>query len=111
LTLAFDSESLRLLCEDEDIAIVRLGADVSSKLHARLADLSAAKEINELLAGKPAINEDNLNEYKIELSNVWRLIFCSNHVKPPLDKKDNIDWSHVTRIKILRIQNLHESIN
>ena len=99
---------LRATCEIEDTAINAYGWEFTENLHRRLADLRAAKSPNSLPVGNPNKLDDFDNQFKLDLYNGYRLIFCSNHVKHPLLKSGKIDWSKVIRIKILAIEKSHE---
>jgi proteic killer suppression protein len=108
LEIAFAERSDRQLCENEAIAERKLGDKVADKLKRRLADLRAATSVKDIVAGKPQVL---LGKYKhqiaVELCDGYHLVFCANHNTNPLLKSDEIDWSCVSRIKILRIEILH----
>ena len=109
MELAFLNKELRELCEDEDIAIVQLGVVIAKELQSRLADLAAATSVNDLLTGRPkAIENQAWPSYKIDLANGFRLVFCANHVKAPVNQNGTIDWSRVNHIKILQIEETNE---
>lgn len=108
--MAFNSKELRVLCEDEDTAMARLGALVSPKLHARLADMDAARNVFELVAGNPSVVENDAEKYRIDIVEGWQIIFCSNHVNAPVNAENLINWSQVNRVKILELKNSNESI-
>jgi proteic killer suppression protein len=105
LEIAFAEKSDRQLCENEAIAVRKLGIKVAEKLKRRLADLRAATSVKDIVAGKPqALFEKYKHQIAVELCDGYRLIFCSNHNTNPLLESDEIDWSRVSRIKILRIE-------
>lgn len=105
LELAFDSKELRSICESEDYAKQQLSALVVEALKHRLADLRAAISIKDLIAGKirPLDNADQ--RIIVDLCEGYQLIFCANHPRNPLLESGNLDWSRVSRIKILGIKN------
>jgi hypothetical protein len=35
----------------------------------------------------------------------YRIVFCANHNSIPTLKPNRVDWSKVSRVKILRIEN------
>ena len=105
MVISFDDKEIRTICEDSDVAHVKLGSSVAISLQTRLSELIVADTVKDLPAGDPG----ELNDlcYKIELSEGNRLVFCSNHVKPPtIDGK--INWAQVTRIKILKIERYND---
>lgn len=106
LRIAFDTQSIRQICEQEETAVNLLGADLARKLTNRLADLSAARTVRELIAGRPR-PLDGTDEYAVDIGDNYRLIFAANHVKNPAFSSCAIDWSKVRQIKILRIEGVH----
>jgi plasmid maintenance system killer protein len=108
LEISFQDRSIRTLCEDPDAASIRFGQAVAKDLMSRLADIDATDFIEDLVVGNPGeLKEDNLYNYKVELGEGYRLIFCCNHVKNiPLTENGSIDWKRVTRIKILKIEKI-----
>ena len=106
LDLAFDSKSLRTICENEDEAIREYGQTVTETLKHRLADLMAAMSVNDLLVGHPRVLEGGKDDQNmlIELGNDYQIILCANHPDNPVTENKKIDWSKVSRVKILRIE-------
>lgn len=104
MELAFTTRSLRLLCESKTKANKELGEETAEKFIRRLADLRAAICINDLVAGNPReLNHSSEQQFAINISDDLNIIFCANHNTNPLLKCSKIDWSKVTRIKILKI--------
>lgn len=102
MVVAFENIEIRMLCENESIALEKFG---STKLHDRLADLFAANTVRDLLLGNPEETEFmSLNAFKIDIEEGQSLYFVSNHVKTPYLKDGNINWDEVKRIKIIAIQ-------
>ena len=105
MELAFESESLRTLCESETDAKRELGPAVAEILRHRLADLRAAASVNDLLAGRPRFTDDADQEYIIvDLYDGYRLVLAANHPKNPLTETGRLDWTRVSRIKVLWIE-------
>lgn len=108
LEIAFAEKSDRQLCENEAIAVRKLGAKLADKLKRRLADLRAATSVKDIVAGKPQVLfGKHKHQIAVELCDGYCLLFCANHNVNPLLESDEIDWSRVSRIKILRIENLY----
>lgn len=103
--MAFIDKSIRAYCEDNEIATKKYGIDVSDKLKARLADLRAVKNVGEVWVGDPKFfKENDLFCVSLNLNNGYTLKFCPNHTKNPINEFGEINWSMVTRIKILSIE-------
>ncbi|MDB5132842.1 MAG: putative killer suppression protein HigA [Mucilaginibacter sp.] len=93
-----------MICENEEKAKEDLGEATADKLKSRLADLLAAKNVNELFAGFPEeITFQSQPSYKLDLIEKYQIIFCSNHNKTPLLSSGNVDWNNVSYIKIQAI--------
>ena len=108
MELAFDSKELRSICESEEDAKQQLNSFVVESLKHRLADLRAAISIKDLVAGKIRPLDNSDQQMVADLSDGYQLIFCANHPKNPLLESGNLDWSRVSRIKILGIKNNYE---
>lgn len=105
MQLAFDSESLRSICENDADARRELGEAVAEVLQRRLADLCAANSIYELPVGQPQIiNVEGYQYVSIDLCEGYQVIFCSNHPRQPVTASGALDWTQVSRIRILRIE-------
>ena len=108
MEFAFENKLLRGLCENEPQAQRILGANVASKLKHRLADMEVAQCVTELVAGKPReLDGVRRGQISVDMCDGYRIIFCANHNNIPLMVSGSVDWSKVTRIKILNID-LHD---
>lgn len=105
LEFAFQSPSLRAICEREAEAKRVLPPAVVEKLKHRLADLRAAKSVHDIFAlpGKPAVLADSMESIVISLGDGYILLFCANHVANPKSPTGQMEWAQVTRVKILKV--------
>lgn len=103
MELAFESKSLRVICESEAQAKLELGASVAEILKHRLADLRAATSSKDLVAGNPRVTADGQHMI-IDVGDAHRIVFKANHVNCPTTNTKEVDWARVSRIKILRIE-------
>jgi toxin HigB-1 len=105
MQLAFATKSLREICESAEKAKRELGSKVSDKLKHRLADLRAAISVHDLVAGHPRkLDETYQRKIVMQLGAGYRLVFCANHAVLPKLESGKIDWSKVSRVKLLRIE-------
>ncbi len=105
MELAFDKKSLREVCENEDKAKRDLGVRVAERLKRRLADLRAATCVKDLVAGQPReLDGADHRHITIDLCEDYRIVFCANHTATPMLESGDVDWSRVSRVKILRIE-------
>jgi hypothetical protein len=105
LELAFDSRTLRTICESETAAKRQLGTKVAETLKHRLGDLRAATATNEVIVGQPRLLDAANELMVIDLGDGYRMIFCANHPKNPISETGTLDWTRVSRVKILRVDN------
>lgn len=103
MELAFDSRALRTMCESETVAKRNLGTKVAETLKHRLGDLRAATSINEVIVGQPRLLD--AEQMVIDLCDGYHIIFSANHPKKPISEDGALDWTKVSRVKILRIDN------
>jgi hypothetical protein len=105
LELAFESKLLRALCEQEIKAKKELGEDTANALRRRIADLRAASSVEDLLVGRPRFNSDDGEEHLIlDLGSAHTITVAANHVKNPVTASGNLDWSKISRVKIVKIE-------
>ena len=104
MELAFRTKKIRQLCEDENQAKKILGNKNAEILKHRLADLCAATNIYDMITGNPRVFEGkNEQQYKIDISSKISINFCANHINNPMLKSGKINWSKISRIKIMMI--------
>ena len=104
MELAFESMHLRSICENEANAKDELGAEVAEVLKRRLADLRAARSINDLITGNPRIrNVGHIEHLVVDLRDGSYIILEANHPKNPLTETGKLDWPKVSRIKVTYI--------
>jgi hypothetical protein len=101
LELSFLNIELRHICEDESVAIKEFGPEIALQLQRRLVDLDVAKYVAELPVGNPG--KLGGERYKVDVLGNVRIIFSPNPIKIPRDANRQVDWSRVSRIKILEI--------
>jgi hypothetical protein len=101
LDLAFATEALRDICESEAIAKKRLGARVAEGLKRRLSDFQSIDNLDELPLSRPKKSGNNLT---FDLPDRWQLVVTSGHSENSMLTSRKIDWSQVSRLKILKIE-------
>ncbi len=108
LELAFETQELRAICEGEAEARRKLGDAVAEILKHRLADLRSVGSVEDMPAGQPRVLEGSGGRLvSLDLGGGNQLVIGCNHIKPPVTDVGDIDWSRVTRIKILGVEMQH----
>lgn len=109
MEISFDTIPLRTLCEDPKVADANYKPAVAATLRNRLADLDAAATVSDLPpVGNPrSLLVDEQARYVLDLTSSYALHFCSAHVKTPRLTTGEVDWSKVSRIKLLAITKGH----
>ena len=102
--LAFETRLLRTICEREIESRRRLGNPVADALQHRLADLRAAASVSDLVAGSPRMEaHGEIERLVIGLADDQEVVLEPNHRQNPVNETGMLDWSAVTRVKIVRI--------
>jgi len=104
LELAFSTKALRAVCESEERALREFGVELASILKRRLADLRAAANATDLVAGNPRPAPHSKEELMLDLADGLTVFLAANHAAIPRLRSGNIDWSNVSRVKLLRIE-------
>jgi hypothetical protein len=77
------------------------GQDVAEALHARLADLWAARNVAELPLWLPA--NEKANRFTVPVSQGTELVLESNHAADRTEKA-SIHWEKVSRVQLLEVK-------
>ncbi len=109
MELAFESRTLRTVCESETSAQRELGPTVAEVLKHRLADLRAATSINDLVAGNPRLSDGGDDQHLIiDLASGYNIVLGANHPKNPLTEAGRLNWAMISRVKLLWIGSNHD---
>lgn len=86
-----------------------LGTAGAKKLRARLADIDAADNVRELVAGRPhPLTGNRSGQFALDLHKGCRLVFEPLELPPPELDAGGIDWSRVRRVRIIEIGDYHD---
>jgi plasmid maintenance system killer protein len=102
LELSFDKKLLREFCENSSKANKKFGTDAANELRLRIADLRAATSVQDLVVGNPRATAEG--QIELDAGTHLRIIFCANHNTVPKLDSGAVDWSRVSRVKILGIE-------
>ena len=109
MEIRFGNRKLRELCEKRARAERRLGPASARKLRARLSDLEAADCVAELHAGRPhALTGGRKEQLALDLAGGLRLVLSADEEPCPRHADGGVDWSRVTAIRIVSIEDYHD---
>ena len=109
LEIKFKDKTLQALCEKQQVAVQKLGSACAHKLRTRLADLTAASRVSDLVAGHPhPLSGDLHGQFALKLTGGWRLVFAPANDPVPRRDDASIDWSAVTIVRIEYIGDYHD---
>lgn len=108
MKITFKNGKIQKLCEQQAIAQRELGQNCAKKLRSRLADLSAAISVQELVAGNPhPLKGDRYRQFALSLQGGVRLVFEPANDPVPSTKDGSINWANVSEICIVFIGDYH----
>lgn len=94
MDITFGDRQLQKLCEQQNLAQRKLGANCAKKLKTQLAILRAAICVTELVIGHPhPLKGDRAGEFAVNLEGGKRLVFKPDNDPIPLSEDGSIDWS------------------
>lgn len=109
MDIDYDTTKLKKLCLARKEADKKLGPNSGKKLRTRLADIEAASNVSELIAGRPhPYTGDKAGRFSLDLHGGDRLLFVPLKKPPPTKDDGGIDWSKVESILIVFIGDPHE---
>ena len=107
MEISFKDRKLQEICQSSKLMKKKYG-DLSRKLQARLADLSAADNVLEIPVGRPhPLMYGRREQYAVDLTNMIRLIFEAANEPIPRNSDGTVDWKRVTMIRIVEIEDYH----
>lgn len=90
---------------------VAFGKPLAERLQQRLAELRAADTLEDISRLPPArcheLSQDRKGQLAIDLVHPKRLIFEPDHNPLPYKSDGGLDWSNVTRIRVIEIIDYH----
>ena len=109
MEISFASPKLKALCEKHAEMQKALGGACARKLRSRLADLTAARNVGELTAGRPhPLKGNRAGQFALDLEGGRRLVFEPADDPLPRHEDGAIDWSTVTKVQIVFIGDYHD---
>jgi plasmid maintenance system killer protein len=110
LEVTFESNKLERICEDEKSMVRRFGPKQAKRLMLRLDDLLSADTLEDLRnnPGRYHPLKGNWSGHiSVDLVHPYRLIFRPTADPPPVDPGGGLDWSKVTAVTIVKVEDTH----
>lgn len=112
MDIVFKNDKLAKEFNDERALLRNRGQRQGKLIMLRLAELRAAETLAIMRAVPRArcheLKGDRKRELSVDLDHPYRLIFVPEHDPIPALPDGGLDWSKVTRIKILGVEDTHE---
>lgn len=111
MEITFISRKLQKVCNSEKEMRARFGKPLAERLQQRLAELRAADTLDDIRRLPPArcheLSQNRKGQLAVDLVHPKRLIFEPDHNPVPRKPDGGLDWSHVTRIRVIEIIDYH----
>ncbi len=92
---------------EHKIAVKELGADSAGKLQHRYSDLLAAKNVADLVFGRPhPLKGERKGQFALDLAGGRRMAF--EPAPPPPLRDGGIDWTRVSEVIIVFLGDYHD---
>ena len=111
MELSFANRKLAKEMADEKIILRGYGADNGRRICQRLAQLMAAPNL-ETLRTLPQmraheLTADRAGQISVDVRHPYRLLLAPDHDEVPRKPDGGLDWTRVTNVKILGIEDTH----
>src|SRR3954465_2870611 len=110
MEILFATPQLRNLVSDFRMLQRKYGVETARKIQRRLDDLRAATCLQDLYRGPGRLHElvgDRKGQLAMEITGGLRLVLESANEPPPRKLVGGLDWSRVTQVRILDIEDYH----
>jgi proteic killer suppression protein len=111
MDIVFRTQKLEKLFNSKTNLVRKLGADRANRVQKRLDDLRAAAnlEVMQTLPGRcHELTGDQAGQLSLDLDHPYRLLFIPANDPIPRKKDSGLNWSEVTEVEILGIEDTHE---
>ena len=112
MDIVFKNQKFKEQCNNQKLLVRKYGKDMAKRIRRRLDDLQAVLTLEDMRPPFPGrcheLRHNRAGQLSLDLVHPQRLIF--EPAKEPIPKKPDrgIDWSQVTAIRILDIDDTHE---
>ena len=110
MNIGFRTKKLQKICSNQREGEKSLGSECAKKLRLRLEDLQAAHSLEDMrnLPGRlHELKGDRAGEFALDLKQPHRLVMVPNHNPMPKKESGGINWTLITDILIIEIEDYH----
>ncbi len=111
MEIEFRTSKLAKQCNIHKNAVRKWGPQLADKLRRRLDDLVAAENLEDMRTAFPGryheLKGDRAGQLSLDLEHPQRLLFEPAHDVTPLRPDGGLDRSHITKIRILAVEDTH----
>ena len=112
MDIVFKNNKFEKECNNQRLLEKQHGKERAKRIRRRLDDLRAANVLEDMrnLPGRcHELLHDRSGQLSLDLDHPYRLIFESTNEPIPTKPDGGIDWTKVTAVMILGVENTHES--
>jgi plasmid maintenance system killer protein len=109
--IQFKTEKLAKECNSAKLLLKNQGEARAKAIRRRLDALRAAVVLEDLRNTPGRLHElkgDRKGQFSLDLDGPYRLLFVANHNPVPARSEGGIDWTRITAVMILGVENTHE---
>lgn len=110
MDILFATKRLAKQCASDRGRLKAFGAAAAKVLRRRLDQLRAAETLEDMrtLPGRcHELRQDRKGELAVDLRGPYRLVFEPADNPPPTKEDGGLDWSRVTAVRILEVEDYH----
>lgn len=111
MIIYFRTKKLQKICNNAKLSKKELGHDMARKLQQRIMELKAASCLDDISRTPPQrchlLTGDRDGQLSVDLKHPYRLFFIPANDPIPETEDEGLDWSKVTEIEIIEIDDPH----
>jgi plasmid maintenance system killer protein len=111
MDIIFKDKKFNKWCNEYQLLVKKCGSDRAKRIRRRLDDLSAAELLSDMrnLSGRcHELIGDRAGQLSLDLDHPYRLIFEPANNPVPQKPEGGIDWTQITAVRIIGVDDTHE---
>jgi proteic killer suppression protein len=112
MDILFGSTKLEKECNSDTLLVRRYGAQSAKLIRRRLDELRAAESLD-IISRLPQarcheLKGDRARQLSVDLKHPYRLVFEPAQAPAPQKEAGGLDWSKVTAVRVLGVEDTHD---